>query len=154
MTRIFAAIALGLMVAMGTVSGDAEARRDRHDRHDDGSFAIYIGPDEFGIYIDGGHDDHWRHNRHNYHRRDRWDRHSRWDSSDRWFGHWYAEPTYFNWDRHDRRYRHGRDCHPVTKYGYHRGRPALIGATMCYKRNGNSYIVKGSRHLIRYVRHH
>ena len=47
-------------------------------------------------------------------------------------------------------YSAGRGCHFVSKEGYWHGRPAIIGGTLCYDAHGNGYIVKGSRHLVRY----
>ncbi|MBO6542273.1 MAG: hypothetical protein JJ939_11950 [Alphaproteobacteria bacterium] len=43
-----------------------------------------------------------------------------------------------------------RGCHPVYKHGRWNGRPAKVGGTMCYNRNGNAYVVNGSRYLIHY----
>ena len=48
------------------------------------------------------------------------------------------------------RYEQRSDCHAVSKVGYWHGHKALIGGTMCYDRYGNSYVVDGSRYLIRY----
>ncbi len=46
---------------------------------------------------------------------------------------------------------YGRACHTVSKIGYDGyGRKAKIGGTMCYNSYGNSYVVKGSRHVIHY----
>ena len=45
---------------------------------------------------------------------------------------------------------YGRACHTVSKIGYDNGRKAKIGGTMCYNAYGNSYVVKGSRHVIHY----
>jgi hypothetical protein len=41
-------------------------------------------------------------------------------------------------------------CHPVHKFGHWHGRPAKVGGTMCYNRNGGGYVVNGSRYLIHY----
>ena len=51
---------------------------------------------------------------------------------------------------HHSSYAGGSGCHPVNKFGTWRGRPAKVGGTMCYNRNGQGYIVSGSRYLIHY----
>jgi len=51
---------------------------------------------------------------------------------------------------HHSSYAGGSGCHPVNKFGIWRGRPAKVGGTMCYNRNGQGYIVSGSRYLIHY----
>jgi hypothetical protein len=44
----------------------------------------------------------------------------------------------------------GSACHRVIRDGYDEsGRRAEFGGTMCHDRNGQSYIVPGSRHVIR-----
>lgn len=66
-------------------------------------------------------------------------------------------PGYGSWAPHGyrqhkrvRHYRHN-SCHPVSRLGYDRyGRKVKFGGTMCYDRYGDSYIVKGSRHIIHY----
>lgn len=43
------------------------------------------------------------------------------------------------------------DCREVKKKGYDsHGRRVLIGGTLCHDAYGRSYIVQGSRHIIRY----
>ncbi|MFN3232185.1 MAG: hypothetical protein ACE363_08490 [Alphaproteobacteria bacterium] len=42
------------------------------------------------------------------------------------------------------------DCHPVTRVKYRGGAPRLVGAIMCYDRYGDSYILRGSRHVLHY----
>ena len=44
----------------------------------------------------------------------------------------------------------GAGCHPVHRFGQWNGRPAKVGGTMCYNRNGRGYVVSGSRYLIHY----
>lgn len=44
----------------------------------------------------------------------------------------------------------GNSCQRVSKRGYWNDRPALIGGRQCIDRDGYSYIVPDSRHLIRY----
>ena len=51
---------------------------------------------------------------------------------------------------HHSSYAGGSGCHLVNKFGTWRGRPAKVGGTMCYNRNGQGYIVSGSRYLIHY----
>ena len=52
---------------------------------------------------------------------------------------------------HDKHGRYtSRDCRKVTKQAYQDGRLAKIAGKLCYDRHGNPYIVKGSRHVVRY----
>ncbi len=44
----------------------------------------------------------------------------------------------------------GSGCHAVYKTGYWDGHRAKIGGTMCYDSYGKSYVVSGSRYLIKY----
>ncbi len=44
----------------------------------------------------------------------------------------------------------GYNCRKVEKDGYWQGKSALIGGTMCYDSYGQSYVVSGSRYLVRY----
>ncbi len=46
--------------------------------------------------------------------------------------------------------RNGRNCHPIHRRGQWRGDRAVVGGTMCYNRQGHSYVIKGSRYLINY----
>jgi hypothetical protein len=67
------------------------------------------------------------------------------------FNNWYAGRGVYRthaWFRMNPRL---RACFPVTKYAFHRGRPALIKATMCYGRNGARFVVPGSRHFVRFI---
>ena len=42
-------------------------------------------------------------------------------------------------------------CQPVVGHGFDQfGRRAKVGATMCYDRFGNGYVLQGSEHIIRY----
>ena len=52
--------------------------------------------------------------------------------------------------RHHSYTRHGSGCHSVSKSGYHHGRPAQIGGTMCYDAYGKPYVVSGSRYVMHY----
>jgi len=48
-------------------------------------------------------------------------------------------------------YRFPRDCYPVERVDFYRGRRALIGGIMCYDAFGYSYIRPGSRYVKRYL---
>ncbi|MGA0395172.1 MAG: hypothetical protein ACO3MW_14055 [Rhodospirillales bacterium] len=77
--------------------------------------------------------------------------------------HYYVHPNATYKHRHSyKRYKrrawkhayndnHDGSCYPVKKKGYWRGHRAKIGGTACVDRYGNTYIVKGSRYLIRYL---
>lgn len=52
---------------------------------------------------------------------------------------------------HDHGYDDDVDCYQVTKVYEHYGRPALFGGTQCRDHYGDTWIVSGSRHLIRYL---
>ncbi|MBI1238846.1 MAG: hypothetical protein GC199_05835 [Alphaproteobacteria bacterium] len=116
---------------------------------DDGRFGIYLGPDSFGLYLEG-RDRPWEHDHRRY-RHYRYDDYYRRDyrGRDYAYGHWYAEPRYFDYDRRGHYYR-ARGCHPVTKRGWYHGRRAVIEGRMCYDRHGNPYIVDRSRHFRHY----
>ncbi|NWH07556.1 MAG: hypothetical protein HXY22_02725 [Alphaproteobacteria bacterium] len=136
-------MSLGLL---GTMSPADACDRHRHD-DDDVGFGIYLGPDQFGLYITNEHRPwRWRHRDYdrryydNYYRRP-------YRGRDYLYGHWYAPPRYFNYDRR-RDYYETRQCHPVTKVGYDDGYRVRIRATMCYDRNGRGYIVRGSRRVV------
>jgi hypothetical protein len=94
------------------------------------NLGVYVGPDSFGLYVNKAPKHRFRGHAPSY------------------YGGWYA-------DRH--RYHpfirarwNARECFPVTKYGYSDwGRPVLIRATMCYDRFGKTYVVPGSRKVIR-----
>ncbi len=63
----------------------------------------------------------------------------------------YGYGSYSYYGHHSSQPSHQRRCHPVTGIGRDRyGRKAKFGGTMCYDRYGNSYIVRGSRHVIHY----
>jgi hypothetical protein len=70
------------------------------------------------------------------------------------YGHHGVTVYYWKPARHWRGY-YGRPrrtaCYPVVGKGRdHFGRRARFGGTMCYDRAGRSYIVPGSRYVIRY----
>lgn len=44
-----------------------------------------------------------------------------------------------------------RACHPVQRINYFHGRKALVGGILCYDRRGRGYVLRGSRHIIRYL---
>jgi hypothetical protein len=67
------------------------------------------------------------------------------------FNNWYAAHGVYRTHAWFRGHPRLRACFPVTKYAFHRGRPALIKATMCYSRNGARFVVPGSRHFVRFV---
>ena len=48
-------------------------------------------------------------------------------------------------------FRYSRDCFPVEKVDYWRGRKALIGGIMCYDSYGYPYIMRRSRYVKRYL---
>ena len=116
-----ALVATTLATAALAGAGQAAAREN---------FGVYVGPDSLGLYVNKG-----------WHKRP----YARTPSS---FGMWYADRM---------RYRpflrarwNARECFPVTKYGYNDwGRQVLIRATMCYDRFGKTYVVPGSRKVIR-----
>ncbi len=43
-------------------------------------------------------------------------------------------------------------CRPTTGTAYLNGHPARFGATMCYDRTGNAYILRGSERFLGYLR--
>lgn len=102
-------------------AGQASAREN---------LGVYVGPDSFGLYVNKAPKQRFNGRAPSY------------------YGGWYADRG---------RYRpfirarwNARECFPVTKYGYSDwGRPVLIKATMCYDRFGKTYIVPGSRHIVR-----
>lgn len=99
-----------------------------------GKAGIYVGPDNFGIYLDrNSHDNNWR--RHVQMRRDAHEDH---------FGDWYADPNRYR--VYNRASWHKNDCFPVSRHAYGRqGHRVTNVAMMCYKRNGMTYIVPESR---------
>jgi len=44
------------------------------------------------------------------------------------------------------------NCQATTGTGYHYGRPAQFGGTMCFDQYGRGYITPGSRYFIGYLR--
>jgi hypothetical protein len=116
-----ALVATTLAAAAIAGAGQAAAREN---------LGVYVGPDSFGLYMNKG-----------WHKRPNMRAPSN-------FGMWYADRE---------RYRpflrarwNARECFPVTKYGYNDwGRQVLIRATMCYDRFGKTYVVPGSRKVIR-----
>ena len=44
-----------------------------------------------------------------------------------------------------------RACFAVTQRGWHNRRHAMMGATMCYGKNGAVYVVPTSRHFVRFL---
>lgn len=64
---------------------------------------------------------------------------------------YYGYGSYSYYGHHSSHQTQQRRCHPVTGIGRDRdGRKAKFGGTMCYDRYGNSYIARGSRHVIHY----
>ena len=115
-----------LLVAT-TLAGAAIAGAGQAAARD--NLGVYVGPDSFGLYVNNGNHKNFRRAPSN-------------------FGVWYADRM---------RYRpfirarwNNNVCFPVTKYGYSDyGRQVLIKATMCYDRFGKTYVVPGSRRIVR-----
>jgi len=47
-------------------------------------------------------------------------------------------------------YRYSKECYPVEKVGYHKGRKALLEAILCYDSFNYPYIKKGSTYVVEY----
>lgn len=133
---------------------DHDSRRERNDnavrpdsRHPESrpsdpvrghKTGIYIGADTFGIFLDTQSRHQHRGNQDKMRRDAREDR----------FGDWYADPNRYH--RFKRSSWHKRDCFPVSRHAYdQRGRRVTVGATMCYTRDGRTYIAEGSRRTYR-----
>lgn len=99
---------------------------------------VYIGADTFGIFLDSKTRNQFRGKQDKMRRDAREDR----------FGDWYADPNRYH--RFKRSSWHRRDCFPVSRHAYdQRGRRVKVGATMCYTRDGRTYIAEGSRRIYR-----
>ena len=121
-TMIKAALVATTLATAALAGAGQAAARD--------NLGVYVGPDSFGLYVNNG-----RHKQFN----------ARTPSN---FGMWYADRGRYRpfvrarWNTNA--------CFPVTKYGYNDyGRQVLIKATMCYDRFGKSYVVPGSRRIVR-----
>jgi hypothetical protein len=116
--------------AAATLAGAAVAGAGQASAHSGGSLGVYVGPDMLGLYV--GAPPHHRNS----------------VRAPSFYGNWYADRAHYRpfmrarWNL--------RQCFPVTKLGYSNwGRPVLIRATMCYDRFGRTFIVPGSRHIVR-----
>ena len=99
---------------------------------------VYVGADTFGIFLDTQSRNEHRGNQDKMRRDTREDR----------FGDWYADPNRYHAYR--RSSWNKRDCFPVSRHAYdQRGRRVTVGATMCYTRDGRTYIAEGSRRTYR-----
>jgi hypothetical protein len=77
------------------------------------------------------------------------DRHDRYDHDGRYDRHRHYGRRAYGHQRH----KHGlHGCHVERSFGYHRGRRAEIGTTVCYDRFGRPVALANSSYVIRY--HH
>jgi hypothetical protein len=119
---------LFVVILVALPAGLAQAR----DRDGSVSFGIVITNDRDGRYDHDG-----RYGR--YDRNDRYDRHRRYG-----YGHGRGYG-----DGYGRDYGlHG--CHVERSFGYHHGRRAEIGTTVCYDRFGRPVALANSSYVIRY----
>lgn len=66
-------------------------------------------------------------------------------------GGWYAAPAVYRSHAFFRGHPRLRACFLVTKVGFRNGRRALIGATMCYSRNGAKFVIPTSQYVVRWI---
>lgn len=124
---------LMILAASLTLLGSVAAMAGPRDRA-----GVYVGSDSFGIYLDSGSRDYDRGRHHD----------QRWRSPENRFGDWYADPNRYR--KYNKARWSERDCYPVSRRAYdRRGQIVTHVATMCYRRNGDSYIVPGSSRVYR-----
>ena len=67
-------------------------------------------------------------------------------------GRGHKKPQHRRFEHGGRRH-YGQACRPVRVVGWHHGQRALFGQVLCVNRFGQHSVLRGSRHLIRYLLH-
>lgn len=117
----------------GQMQNNGDNRPQGRDDHGNKP-GIYVGGDSFGIYLDSRA-------RKDDQRRKEDLRHQPPAQN---FGGWYADPNRYH--SFDRSSWNKRDCFPVSRRAFDKhGRQVTNAAVMCYKKNGQTYIVPDSR---------
>ena len=136
-----AALSLALLSAPALAGkfSHGYGHRAHHGHHYAAPFAFSLGKFFGGIYRHGQHYGYGKHGVRRHYRHG---------------GHGYVKPYagrgYAKPHHKGAGYAHRDRCQQTSKTGYHHGRKAQIGGTMCYDRHGRWYIVPGSRYVMHY----